>query len=48
MRYDDQGQLAEPRYSDDPADLALAASHREVALAHAVPLREFMTLADTG
>ena len=48
MRYDDQGQLTGLDYSDEPADLALAAGYREVALAHAVPLREFMTLAETG
>ena len=48
MRYDDQGQLAELAHSDKPADLALAASYREIALAHAVPLSEFTPLADTG
>ena len=48
MRYDDQGQLTGRDYSDDPADLARAARHREMALAHAVPLREFVSLADTG
>ena len=48
MRYDDQGQLAELAHSDKPADLALAASYRETALAHAVPLREFTTLAEAG
>ena len=48
MRYDDQGRLAGLEYSDDRADLALAARHREVALAHAVPLSEFITLAETG
>jgi Family of unknown function (DUF6879) len=48
MRYDNQGQLTGLDYSDDRADLALAGYHREVALAHAIPLREFLTLADTG
>jgi len=48
MRYDDAGQLTGRIYSDDPADLARAARAREVALAHAVPLREFVTLAETG
>jgi hypothetical protein len=48
MRYDDQGQLAELVHSHKPADVALAASYRETALAHAVPLAEFATLADTG
>ena len=48
MRYDDQGQIAALAYSDKPADLALAASYRETALAHAVPLGEFMTLAEAG
>jgi len=48
MRYDDQGQLIGLAHSDRPADLALAASYRETALAHAVPLREFMTLAEAG
>jgi hypothetical protein len=48
MRYDDQGQLAGLAYSDKPADLALAAGYRETALAHAVPLREFMNLAEAG
>ncbi len=48
MRYDDQGQLAELAHSDKPADLALAASYRETALAHAVSLGEFMTLAEAG
>jgi hypothetical protein len=48
MRYDDRGQLTGLAYSDKPADLALAAGYREAALAHAVPLREFMTLAEAG
>jgi hypothetical protein len=48
MRYDDQGQLAGLAYSDKPADLALAAGYRGAALTHAVPLREFMTLAEAG
>lgn len=48
MRYDDQGQLAGLAQSDKPADLALAADYREIALAHAVPLREFMSLAEAG
>ncbi len=48
MRYDDRGQLTGRDYSADPADLALASRHRDVALAHAVPLREFASLADTG
>ena len=48
IRYDDQGQLAERAFSDDPTDLALAAGHRDLALAHAVPLRRFMSLAETG
>lgn len=48
MRYDDQGQVADLAYSDKPADVALAASYRETALAHAVPLGEFMTLAEAG
>jgi hypothetical protein len=48
MRYDDQGQLTGLDYSDDPAGLARALHQREVALAHAVPLREFVSLADTG
>ncbi|MGH3181035.1 MAG: DUF6879 family protein [Streptosporangiaceae bacterium] len=48
MRYNDQGQVAGLAHSDKPADLALAASYRETALAHAVPLSEFMTLAEAG
>lgn len=48
MRYDSQGQLTGRDYSDHPADLARAACHREVALAHAIPLSEFVSLADTG
>jgi hypothetical protein len=48
MRYDDQGQLTGRDRSDDPADIALAIRHREVALAHAVPLSEFTAFADTG
>lgn len=48
MRYDDQGQLAELVHSDKPADVALAVSYRKIALAHALPLSEFTTLADTG
>ena len=48
MRYDHQGQLTGRIYSDDPADLARAARARQVALAHAVPLHEFVSLADTG
>jgi hypothetical protein len=48
MRYDDQGQVTGLAYSDRPADLALAADYRRVALAHAVPLGEFMPLAEAG
>ena len=48
MRYDDHGQLAELVHSDKPADVALAASYRDTALAHAVPLGEFMGLAEAG
>jgi Family of unknown function (DUF6879) len=48
MRYDDEGRVAGLAYSDKPADLALAASYRKTALVHAVPLREFMTLAEAG
>ena len=48
MRYDGQGQLAGLAYSDKPADLALAVSYRETALAHAVPLRDFQALAEAG
>jgi hypothetical protein len=48
MRYDEQGQLTGRDYSDEAADLARAALQREVALAHAVPLHEFMNLAETG
>jgi hypothetical protein len=48
MRYDDQGQPAGLAYSDKPADLALAAGYRGAALDHAVPLSEFMTLAEAG
>ena len=48
MRYDDQGQLTGRDYSDDPVDLARALRHREITLAHAVPLCEFVSLADTG
>jgi hypothetical protein len=48
MRYDDRGQVAGLVYSDKHADLALAASYREAALAHAIPLNEFMTLAEAG
>ena len=48
MRYDGQGQLAGLRLQRQAADLALAASYREIALAHAVPLREFQTLAEAG
>jgi hypothetical protein len=48
MRYDDEGQLTGLDHSDYPADVARASRFREVALAHAVPLSEFTTLADTG
>lgn len=48
MRYDDQGQVAGLAFSDKPADVALAAGYRRTALAHAVPLREFMTLAEAS
>ena len=48
MRYDGQGQLAGLAYSDKPADLALAVSYRQTALAHAVPLRDFQALAEAG
>jgi hypothetical protein len=48
MRYDDQGQLTGRVYSDDPGELARAGHRREVALAHAVSLHEFVSLADTG
>jgi hypothetical protein len=48
MRYDNAGRLTGLAYSDKPADLALAANYRQTALTHAVPLREFMTLAEAG
>jgi hypothetical protein len=48
MRYDNQGQLTGRAYSDDPTDLALAAGRRDLALAHAMPLRRFISLAETG
>ncbi len=48
MRSDAEGRLTGRDYSDDPADLARAARQREVALAHAVPLSEFVTLAEAG
>jgi hypothetical protein len=48
MQYDAQGQLTGRVYSEDPADLAIAARHRGIALAHAVPLGEFISLADAG
>jgi hypothetical protein len=48
MRYDDQGQLTGYDYGDGAADLAETARQREVALAHAVPLSEFVRLAETG
>ena len=48
MRYNDHGQLTGLAYSDKPTDLALAGVYRKTALAHAVPLREFMSLAETG
>ena len=48
MRSGDQGQLAGLTHSGKPADVTLAASYRETALAHAVPLSGFTTLADTG
>ena len=48
MRYDDQGQVAGLAFSDKAADVALAADYRRTALAHAVPLDEFMTLAEAG
>ena len=48
MRYDAQGRLTGRDCSDDPADIARARHRRDVAMAHAVPLREFTALADTG
>jgi hypothetical protein len=48
MRYDHQGQLTGRDYSDDAADLALAARQRDLALAHSAPLSEFAHLAEAG
>lgn len=48
MRYDDQGRLIGRDYSDDRADLAVAVGQRDIALAHAVLLREFVELPETG
>jgi hypothetical protein len=48
MRYNRQGQIVGRDYSDSLADLRLAASQRNAALAHSVPLREFVSLADAG
>lgn len=48
MRYDDQGQLTGRDYSNDPADLALASSQRDMALARSILLREFTSLAEAG
>lgn len=42
MRYDHQGRLTGRDYSDDASDLAMAAQQRDVALAHSVPLGEFV------
>lgn len=48
MLYGDDDQVTGRRLSTSPADIARALRYRAVALAHAVPLDEFVALADTG
>jgi len=48
MRYDRQGQIISRDYSESPADVARARRDRDLAVARAVPLSDFTTLADTG
>ncbi len=48
MRYDEEGRIASRDYSENPADIARARHDRDLAMAHALPLSEFTTLADTG
>lgn len=42
MRYDNQGRLTGRDYSTTAPDLALATRQRDTALAHSVPLSEFI------
>jgi hypothetical protein len=42
MRYDHQGRLTGRDYSDSASDLAMAVLQRDVAVAHSVPLGEFV------
>jgi hypothetical protein len=48
IRYNDQGEVTGREYSDSPADIARACRDRDLAMAHAVSLSDFTTLADTG
>lgn len=48
MRYGDDDQIVSREFSVRPADITRARHYRRVAAAHAVPLDEFVTLADTG
>jgi hypothetical protein len=47
MRYDGEGRLVGRDYSDNASDLAKATRQRDAALAHSIPLRKFVSPADT-
>lgn len=47
MRYDQGGRLVGRDYSDAQADLARARAHRDIAVAHAIPLDQFAAMPET-
>jgi Family of unknown function (DUF6879) len=48
MRYDEHGRLIGNDYSDAEADLAHARRHRDIAIAHAIPLDDFAAMPEAG
>lgn len=48
MRYDPRGRITSRDYSTNPDDIARCRNERDLALAHSVPLAEFITAAEAG
>jgi hypothetical protein len=48
MHYDAEGRITGRERSDDPADVARACHDRDLAMAYAIPLDQFTTVAEAG
>src|SRR5260370_42173849 len=48
FRYDPSGQILARHYSDDPAEVERARGQRDLALAHSLPLSDFIALPAAG